>query len=130
MTESRNGAAPPVPRHRAKPPRTLAWVMRPTEETPYGLLRITEEETDHYFVVPIPCELGGLAFEFTKLAPKGEKAAVYHVRLDPAEPRRSTCDCPWGTYGAAKKPCRHVAASLTLLALGQLPRAASPTTGA
>jgi len=104
--------------------------MKPTPETPYGLLRITEEETDHYFVVPLPCDLGGVAFEFTKLVRKPERGPVYHVRIDPVDSKRSTCDCPWGTYGSDKKPCRHVSASLTLLALGQMPQLATPTPSA
>jgi hypothetical protein len=31
-----------------------------------------------------------------------------------------SCTCPWGLYGAARKPCRHVDAMRALIALGKL----------
>ncbi len=40
----------------------------------------------------------------------------YHVQLG----TYPTCSCPWGIYGANKKPCRHVSALLLLGQLGKL----------
>jgi hypothetical protein len=55
--------------------------------------------------------------KLTKADDGNGEPAVYETLLDG---KHSTCSCPWGTYGANKKACRHVAALSAVLAKGQL----------
>jgi hypothetical protein len=82
------------------------------------VLWITDKsKTTAYRVESIASHLGGRAFQLSKADCGDGEPATYSVLLDGAH---STCDCPWGTYGANKKACRHVAALNAVLAKGQL----------
>jgi hypothetical protein len=82
------------------------------------ILWITDKgQSTAYRVETIPSQLGGRAFQLSKADCGEGQPEAYSVLLDGA---RSTCDCPWGTFGANKKACRHVAGLSAVLARGQL----------
>jgi len=99
-------------------PNRVLRLLEPFSPDSLGVVRITEVkgrkvEEKTYACTVFRCDFGiGMAWENT------DEGKTYHVNLD--GPHRSTCDCPWGTYGCHKKPCRHVAAGLTLQAEGRL----------
>jgi hypothetical protein len=77
-------------------------------------MQVGKEEFS-YWLLAIPCELGGLGLELRKPLPDG---TTYHVHLDG---EHSTCECDgflrWNH-------CKHVEALLALQADGRLPRPA------
>src|SRR5690348_5188116 len=82
------------------------------------VLAITDKgKTTFYGVESIKSQLGGRGFQLSKADDGDGEPAEYETLIDG---KHSTCSCPWGTYGANKKPCRHVAALTAVLAKGQL----------
>lgn len=108
--------------------RTVRLIRPPCAVAP-GKLSITETkgrktETTVYFVTCMDSDMGGACYQLAKVGQEQQDGATvygvaekYNVRLAGPD---SSCDCPWGTYGAQKKPCRHVAALLVLAGLGKL----------
>lgn len=94
-------------------------IVQPFTPDGRGAVRISETkpgrkkvEVKEYHVTVFRADFGiGLAWD------NQDEGKTYHTNLDG---KNSTCDCPWGTYGGHKKPCRHVAAGLVLLAEGKL----------
>ena len=76
---------------RAKPARSIRLALLPFEGNP-GVVRITvgKQSTD-YLLLPIPCEVGGAAYQLSKLGLEAD-GEVYHVRLT-GDPRQDSCDC-------------------------------------
>jgi hypothetical protein len=72
------------------------------------------KEHFRYTVRPIPCEIGGRAFQVCKQW-GGRTEATYYVRLS-AE--GDTCDCPGGCY---VEHCKHTSALAHFVASGELP---------
>jgi hypothetical protein len=99
------------------PDRVLRILQR-IDQTGRGSIRITEKvkgklEVKEYQLATFPA-YGGEAIGITFAQVDGK---VYDLCI---QGKKSHCDCPWGSYGAHKKPCRHVAAGLKLQAMGEL----------
>ena len=102
-------------RQRVKPVRSIRLALPPFEGNP-GVVRITvgKASTD-YLLQPIPCEVGGAAFQLTKVGPEAD-GEVYHVRLT-GNPRQDSCDCK----GFAKHShCKHRDGLAALAKAGRL----------
>jgi hypothetical protein len=99
-------------RRRVKPARSIRWVMEPSEQHPFGVLKIrVGAEVDVYFFRRLPCTFEGCeAFEVQKLAQEGACTA-YHILLDGQSDKHS-CECEgFLRHGH----CKHVEGLLVLL---------------
>jgi hypothetical protein len=106
----------PDPGRGDKPSRLIGWLTPPTADAP-GVLRIVKDHNEtRYEAQEIPCDLGGRAFELSKLdgADLGE---VYHVLL---KGRESSCTCKGFSY--RQRPCKHIQGLEALVVHDQLPR--------
>jgi hypothetical protein len=100
---------------RPQPARYVHLVI-PPDGLASGVVRLTvgKQSTD-YAVRPSPSQVGGAAFELTKLGLEAD-GEVYHVSLTGnARPDACTCQgfCRWST-------CRHRDALAALVAAGRL----------
>jgi hypothetical protein len=98
------------------PERTLRILQR-IDQTGRGAIRITERikgklDVKEYQLATFPGYDGSIGVNFLQANGKSYDVCV--------QGKKSHCDCPWGTYSADKKPCRHVAAALKLQAMGEL----------
>jgi hypothetical protein len=107
-------------RVRVKPARSLRY-YQPPAGSPYRILDITEgEHLTCYFVLPLASDFGR-CYRLEKFTchRRGDEPDSYDVCL--AEDGNHSCACwghlRWGSRG----PCRHIAALLTLQAVGTLP---------
>jgi hypothetical protein len=113
----------PARRVKAKPPRFIRWLVRPTAECPTGLVGITEgAKRDEYTVQRIAADYG-LAFRVKKLVPEARTLdealgnEPYHVLLSPPDGKHS-CECKgWLRW----HQCRHVSGLLALPGVAEMP---------
>jgi hypothetical protein len=129
MPLTNGAAAPALPPARPRDQRLARWITAPTPDNSHGVLRIAEKVTD-YFCRRIESEIGGIAFELTKVEPReGEgEETVYHVLLDAASGKHS-CDCKGHLRWGHRTLCKHIASLLTLLGLPlPTPNASAATT--
>jgi hypothetical protein len=114
---------------KAKPARTMRWLLAPEPGRPYGVLQVTETVgrktfTDVYFVTSVPADYGQAAL-VTKMEREKGATAAYHVNLGEAD-HGPTCECKgWLHHGH----CRHVDALSTLRDRNRLFPAERPTPG-
>jgi hypothetical protein len=83
----------------------LALVIR--EQAEGGPLKV-----DAYYLTELPARAPDRRFVLSK-----HDTTRYEVLLRGAG---GSCTCPWGRYGASRKPCRHVDAVRALVARGKL----------
>jgi hypothetical protein len=98
------------------PDRTFRILSR-IDQTGRGAICITERikeklESKEYQLATFPGYDGSIGVNFLQADGKSYDVCV--------QGKKSHCDCPWGTYSADKKPCRHLAAALKLQAMGEL----------
>lgn len=92
---------------------TCAWIVSPGAFGAPGFCRISNESTTKVYMVEENCD--GLHLVGYRLTKQGEDGAVYDVGLD-ADGKPANCDCPDGTYNAARPGgCRHRKALAVLL---------------
>jgi hypothetical protein len=102
-------------RPRVKPARHVGLVI-PPDGGASGVVRITAGRVSaDYALRPIPSQIGGRAFELTKLGLLAD-GECYHVRLT-GDARQDSCDC---RGHVAHGHCKHVDALAALVAAGRL----------
>jgi hypothetical protein len=113
----------PARRVKAKPPRFIRWLIRPTADRPVGMVEVTEgKKIDQYTVQRIAADYG-LALVVKKMVANARTLdealsnPPYHVNLD-RQTGRHSCECKgWDRW----QRCRHVSGLLALPGLADLP---------
>jgi SWIM zinc finger len=106
------------PRKAARKPREITRHLTIVQPFTNGVAEVRIVETTDGVPDVKDYSVARLVTDFgTGLEWVNPEGMTYHVNLNGEQ---STCDCPWGTFKAHLKPCRHVAAGLAMQAAGKL----------